>query len=184
MDHEASIIHTDNIEGLQLLPLTHSRDVRGTFSKLDLISLSSLADYGETMEVFWTTSNPNVARGMHIVEHASAGAKFVSVIQGALVDIVVDLRESSPSFLHMAQIPLEEQGPTLLVPNGCAHGFVTKSGCLTLYLQDSKYERSRDLGFDFESLPLDLPRDVIRSKRDAQLPLLEEFLRDRNSTLT
>lgn len=159
--------------------MSHSEDVRGTFSKLALSSLESVPDYGETMEVFWTVSGPNVARGMHVVNHPNAGAKFVSVIQGALMDVVVDLRESSPTFLHMARFPLAERGPTLLIPHGCAHGFFTESGCTLLYLQDSEYERSRDLGFGFESLPLYLPRNIIRSERDTELPLLEEFLRDR-----
>jgi dTDP-4-dehydrorhamnose 3,5-epimerase len=74
-------------------------------------------------------SSQGVLRGLHYQMPPHAQAKLVRVIQGEVLDVCVDLRESSPTFgQYTAEILSEENKKQIYIPEGFAHGFLTLSG--------------------------------------------------------
>ena len=76
--------------------------------------------------IFWCISNSkkNVFRGMHI-QNRNMQEKFVSVIMGKIIDVVVDLRPKSKTFgKHFKILLSEKNAKSILIPAGFAHGFM------------------------------------------------------------
>ena len=67
--------------------------------------------------------------------------KFVSCVRGAVFDVAVDLRKSSPTFLQWhAELLTEDNGATFVIPEGFAHGFqALNDDCEMLYLHTAVY---------------------------------------------
>lgn len=73
-------------------------------------------------------SRGGVLRGLHYQAGDAAQAKLVRVTEGAIVDVIVDLRRSEPSFGKWFAVELSaENGRQLFVPRGFAHGFAVVS---------------------------------------------------------
>lgn len=73
-------------------------------------------------------SQKGVLRGLHFQHPPFAQAKLVRVITGAVLDVVVDIRQKSPSFGQHYSVELNEKNKTMLyIPEGFAHGFLTLS---------------------------------------------------------
>jgi dTDP-4-dehydrorhamnose 3,5-epimerase len=91
-------------------------------------------------------------RGMHYQSAPAAEAKLVRCIRGAIFDVVADLRPDSPAFLrwHGCELTAENRR-ALLVPEGCAHGFLTlEDGCEVFYQVSHSYSPSHERGFRFD----------------------------------
>lgn len=95
-----------------------------------------------------------VVRGMHYQTLPSAEAKIITCLRGEILDVIVDIRKGSPTFLQHVEVPLSENDDcSLFVPRGYAHGFQTlQPDTELLYLHDNYYDREREHGL----LPLDL----------------------------
>ena len=73
-------------------------------------------------------SSQGVLRGLHYQLPPHAQGKLVRVIQGEVLDIAVDIRESSPTFgQYVAEILSSDNKKQLYIPEGFAHGFLTLS---------------------------------------------------------
>jgi dTDP-4-dehydrorhamnose 3,5-epimerase len=125
-------------------------------------------------------SSYGVLRGLHFQKTPYAQTKLVRVTQGAVIDVAVDLRKNSPTFLQHLSIELSaENKKQLLIPRGFAHGFVVISEtCEFLYKCDNLYHKESDGGilFSDDSLNIDwiLPIEkLIISEKDANLPLVK-----------
>lgn len=125
-------------------------------------------------------SSYGVLRGLHFQKTPYAQTKLVRVTQGAVIDVAVDLRKNSPTFLQHLSIELStENKKQLLIPRGFAHGFVVISEtCEFLYKCDNLYHKESDGGilFSDDSLNIDwiLPKEkLIISEKDANLPLVK-----------
>ncbi len=71
-------------------------------------------------------SNKNIVRGMHFQAPPHAQGKLVRVIKGAVQDVVVDIRKSSPTYGKNYSVDLTEENFLMLwIPPGFAHGFAT-----------------------------------------------------------
>ncbi|WP_245411892.1 dTDP-4-dehydrorhamnose 3,5-epimerase family protein [Phyllobacterium leguminum] len=94
-----------------------------------------------------------VVRGMHYQMPPSAEAKMVTCLHGKILDVIVDLRKGSPTFLHHAAITLSaDDNCVLFVPRGFAHGFQTlQPDTELLYLHDNYYDPGHEHGL----FPLD-----------------------------
>lgn len=120
-------------------------------------------------------------RGLHFQYPPSAQSKLVRCLRGRILDVVVDLREGSPTFArHLALELSAEDGAWLLVPKGCAHGYLAlEPDCQVLYKTDAFYDPEREGGIRFDDPDLGIPwpvREPIVSARDAQLPRLRDLL--------
>lgn len=93
-------------------------------------------------------SSYGVIRGLHAQRGDSVQAKLVSVIQGEVLDVVVDFREDSPSFKEVFSVKLSDQNKKqLFVPRGCFHGFAVLSPkVLFFYKCDNFYNQKADFG--------------------------------------
>lgn len=71
-------------------------------------------------------SQKGVLRGLHFQNPPHAQAKLVRVIQGAVLDVAVDIRKSSPTYGQHVAVEINEENKLMfLIPEGFAHGFLT-----------------------------------------------------------
>lgn len=113
---------------LLLSTVTHT-DFRGTFR--EVFSLENLNDFGVQFQFIQENESfsqqAGTLRGLHLQKHPNAQSKLVRVTQGAIMDVVVDVRQDSPSYLSKVLVPLSAQeGNQIFIPEGCLHGFITR----------------------------------------------------------
>lgn len=124
-------------------------------------------------------SAEGVIRGLHYSLAPEGQAKIVTCVGGALLDVLCDIREGSPTYGVVEVVPLAAAaGTTVLLPAGVAHGFCVPSGDAALcYLLSSPYRPDVEL----EIHPLDptlavpwvVPGEPLLSPKDAAAPTLE-----------
>jgi dTDP-4-dehydrorhamnose 3,5-epimerase len=120
-----------------------------------------------------------VLRGLHYQIHPRAQAKLVSVLQGEIFDVAVDIRHGSPTYGRWVGERLSGQnGRMLYVPVGFAHGFCALSDRAdVLYMVTDEYapECDRGLLWNDPDIGIDWPiTNPILSAKDAQLPTLRQ----------
>lgn len=130
-----------------------------------------------------SVSGRGVVRGVHWADVPPGQGKYVYCPQGALLDIVVDLRVGSPTFGRHEAVRLDSADyRALYVSEGLGHAFVAlEDNTVLSYLCSARYapKRERIVNVRDEELGLTLPADLtpILSERDANGPRLAE-LRD------
>jgi len=128
-------------------------------------------------------SSKGVLRGLHYqLEHAQD--KLVSVIQGKIFDVAVDIRHGSPTFGGwVGEILSDENHRQLFVPKGFAHGFLVLSDEVDLFYKCSDFYTPGDeygIRWDDPQLGIDWPfKDVLLSGKDKQQPILSSVILDR-----
>jgi dTDP-4-dehydrorhamnose 3,5-epimerase len=124
-------------------------------------------------------SSKGVLRGLHYQVSPFSQSKLVRVVNGTVLDVVVDIRQSSPTFGHHFTITLESDNKQqLFIPHGFAHGFVVLSETATFaYKVDNYYapEHERGIAFDDEKLKINwqLKSEMLTlSNKDLNYPTL------------
>jgi dTDP-4-dehydrorhamnose 3,5-epimerase len=112
-------------------------------------------------------------RGMHWQMHPFAETKLVRCTQGAIYDVIVDLRPNSETFLQWTAVHLTaENRKALYVPKGFAHGFQTLTDNTEVFYQMSDFyvaEAARGFRWDDPSFKIDWPEEIsIISQRDQE----------------
>ena len=122
-------------------------------------------------------SHKGVLRGLHFQKGEHAQAKLVSVLDGRIQDVVVDLRKDSPTFAQHFSMDLDSNNKKqLFVPRGFAHGFYTLSETASvLYKCDNYYHREAESGIRFDCPELNIEwslnsNDLLLSEKDKNLP--------------
>lgn len=123
------------------------------------------------------TSEKGTIRGMHFQLAPHAEMKLVSCIRGKIWDVVVDVREESPTFLQWhAEIISAENNRSLLIPEGFAHGFQTLEDNVDLvYLHSTPFNPDAQSGLNYAdpALAIKWPIPVGEiSMRDKTLPFV------------
>jgi dTDP-4-dehydrorhamnose 3,5-epimerase len=125
-------------------------------------------------------SSRGVLRGWHYQTEPHPQGKLVRVIAGAIFDVAVDIRRSSPTFGRWAGIELSEANRTQLwIPVGYAHGFVVISETADVVYKATDFyapECDRSIRFDDPAIGVELPIDTtpIVSAKDRNAPLLAD----------
>ena len=121
-------------------------------------------------------SSKGVLRGLHMQRGAAAQAKLVRVLEGAVLDIAVDLRKDSPSFgQHFAIELTADNRKQFFVPAGFAHGFVVLSEAATFFYKvDKFYEPGNEVGIMYNDKDLNIDwrlsdNELILSEKDKTL---------------
>jgi dTDP-4-dehydrorhamnose 3,5-epimerase len=140
----------------------------------------------ELKEVFYTVSKKGTVRALHF-QRVRQQPKLVRCISGRVWDVVVDLRPASPSFRKWESFELTgENRRELLIPGGCAHGYLVLETSIVSYKCSEPFVAEYDDGVRWDdpdlavAWPLDLvggPAGVILSDKDRNLPAFAEFMR-------
>ncbi len=114
-------------------------------------------------------------RGMHYQAAPHAEAKLIRCTKGAIYDVAVDLRPSSPTYKQwVAQTLTAENRTMLYVPEGCGHGFLTLEDESEVFYQMSEYyapEAARGFRWNDPAFGISWPEKVeVISERDATYP--------------
>ena len=122
-------------------------------------------------------------RGLHYQIGQHAQAKLVRVIQGKVLDVVVDLRNGSPTYGENVSLELsDENKKQLFIPKGFAHGFVVLSEtAIFSYKCDNYYDKSSEGGIIYNDPTLNIDwllpdNELIISEKDVVLPKLENAI--------
>ena len=119
-------------------------------------------------------SKKGVVRGLHFQRPPYVQTKLVRVIEGEILDVIVDLRKSSETFGKVFSVKLSAYNKLqLLVPKGFAHGYATLSdSARVLYKVDQYYNKNYDTGIHplSEALVINWGVSPILSERDQNLP--------------
>ncbi|SEB02840.1 dTDP-4-dehydrorhamnose 3,5-epimerase [Paraburkholderia sartisoli] len=135
----------------------------------------------EIVQINWSHTVPaGTVRGLHFQAGADADAKWVRCIEGHVWDVMVDLRQDSPTFLQWHAVELSaENNRAVFIPEGCAHGFQSiEPDSKLLYLHTAFYQPSaeRGIAFDDSQLAIAWPREVtLLSPRDRALPTVKTY---------
>ena len=180
-ERERDVIFTETaLFGAFLIDLERREDSRGFFARS--FCQREFADQGLRPVI----AQANVAynrvtgtlRGMHFQFPPAPETKVVRCTRGAIVDIIVDLRPESPTYLQSISVELnEEDGRALYVPERLAHGYQTlEDGTETSYQVGEFYapETEGGLAYDDPLLGLEWPLPVAAiSEKDSQWQPLE-----------
>lgn len=118
-------------------------------------------------------------RGLHCQKAPAAQAKLVSCTRGSIIDVAVDIRKDSPTYLKHVAVELSGENKKMLyIPKGCLHGFVTLTDNVELsYKVDDYYspENDRSIRFDDPIFGIDWGTDnPILSEKDRNAPLFSQ----------
>ncbi|HVR82176.1 MAG TPA: dTDP-4-dehydrorhamnose 3,5-epimerase [Luteimonas sp.] len=130
-----------------------------------------------------SSSARGVLRGLHYQWPKPQG-KLVSVLEGEIWDVAVDIRRGSPTFGRWTAVVLSADNKRhFWIPEGFAHGFVTLSErAVFTYLCTATYDRAADAGirWDDPALAIDWPVSApLLSDKDAKAPFLAEVAEER-----
>ncbi|MCA0131288.1 dTDP-4-dehydrorhamnose 3,5-epimerase [Winogradskyella alexanderae] len=173
------LITKTELEGCVILKPTIFRDERGyffesfnktTFKKHIGLDLNFVQDNE-------SKSSKGVLRGLHFQRGEHAQAKLIRVVKGKILDVVVDVRPSSPTYgKHLSIILSAKNKKQLYMPPGFAHGFVTLSKqAVVNYKCDNYYNKDSEGGIIFNDTTLNINwvldhKKLIISKKDLSLP--------------
>lgn len=126
-------------------------------------------------------SSFGVLRGLHFQKGDAAQAKLVRVLEGKVLDVVVDLRVGSPTYGKSYSIELSAENKLqLYVPRGFAHGYVVLSDSAEFFYKcDNFYSKADEGGIIYNDpvLNIDWGLDIslaVLSDKDKVLPKLSE----------
>ena len=128
-------------------------------------------------ETFYSKSHRNVIRGMHFCVPPFDSSKLVTVLCGAMRDVILDLRVDSPTYGNTFTVELSAGNHrSLYVPTGCAHGFLSLcDDTVTLYQTGGAYSASHDRTIRWDSFAYDWGVDypIISDKDKSGIPFCE-----------
>lgn len=168
------------IRGAYLISLDKKTDSRGGFARV--FCEDEFRDFDLTSEFVQANMSTNqrkgTLRGMHYQSANAAEAKLVRCTQGAIFDVIVDMRLSSSTYLHwFGSVLSSENERALYVPEGCAHGYLTLTNAATVfYFVSHRYspENEKGLRYDDPAIGIEWPEAVAEiSDKDASWDYLE-----------
>jgi dTDP-4-dehydrorhamnose 3,5-epimerase len=159
-----------NLCGLYRVNADVFPDERGAFIKNFQKKIFETAGLEcDFQEAFYSVSKKGVIRGMHFQVPPFDNAKLVYVVEGSILDVVLDLRRGSPTYGNFVNAELGR---------GLAHGFLANSRQATvMYLQTSSYSPECDTGIRWDSFGFNWDIDApIISNRDRSFKSFKDFI--------
>ena len=123
------------------------------------------------------TAKKGTLRGLHFQQAPMAQAKIVRVVQGCVMDVAVDLRKGSPTYLQWVSAELSAENKLqFFIPKGFAHGFLTLTDdVIFCYKADQLYSKECDRSIQFNDPDIGVNwgiADPILSEKDLRAPRL------------
>ena len=169
-----------DLPGVVIIDIEPFEDDRGAFART--FDVDEFAAHGLRTDLVQANLSINdvagTIRGFHYQVEPAPEAKYVRCVRGSLLDVVVDLRPDSPTYLRHVAVKLSERNRRgLYVPEHCGHAFQTlEDGTHATYGVSTRYTpgTERGLRHDDPALGVRWPLPVSRlSAKDASWPLLE-----------
>ena len=125
------------------------------------------------------TAKKGTLRGLHFQQDPMAQSKIVRVVRGAVMDVAVDIRKGSPTYLQWVAVELSEENKRqFYIPRGFAHGFLTLTDdVIFCYKVDNLYSKEcdRSIRFDDPDISVDWGiSDPVLSEKDLSAPWLKD----------
>lgn len=175
-------IENTPLQGLRSFTPKRHKDSRGFFMETWRDEWYALLEIQRPFiqENHARSEQAGVLRGLHYQRPPCAQAKLVWVTRGAILDVAVDLRQSSPTYAQWFSIELSAENATrFYIPRGFAHGYVTlKEGTEVQYKVDGYYSPDHEGGILWNDPDLAIPwgtAEPILSPKDTVLPALKNF---------
>jgi dTDP-4-dehydrorhamnose 3,5-epimerase len=171
--------HSTPISGLTVIERTRIQDSRGFLSRflcmrtLQPLGMKPIQQINQTL-----TKKAGAIRGLHFQYPPESEIKIVSCLHGRILDVAVDLRADSQTFLKWYATELSaENNLSFYIPEGFAHGFQTLTeDCELLYLHTANYSPAHEAGINplDSKLAISWPMPVTEiSARDQAHPMLD-----------
>ena len=174
------------IAGLIKVTPFNADDIRGCFTKdysKEVFEANGIRH--DLEEIFYTTSYQGVIRALHF-QREKQQPKLVRCIYGHVYDVVVDLRKDSCTFKKWLGFDLiGEKHDEILVPKGCAHGYLVLEDSIVSYKCSEKFYGEYDDGimWNDKDIAVDWPlekvggiENVILAEKDKNLQTFAEFM--------
>ncbi|MBR2514045.1 MAG: dTDP-4-dehydrorhamnose 3,5-epimerase [Halomonas sp.] len=175
------LFHQTNLKDARLIELEPRGDERGFFARtmcrVEFERHGLLCDFVQQNTSF--SAQRGTLRGLHYQRQPHAEAKLVRCLKGAIVDVIVDIRKDSETYLQHQLFELTDTNRhQLYVPPGFAHSFQTLTDDVEVsYLVSAAYhpEAERGLRYNDERLAIEWPiPPTVVSEKDASWPLISE----------
>jgi len=172
-------ITTTKLAGCFVLTPTVFSDDRGSFfeSFNQKVFLEKTGIEARFVQDNQSISQRGTLRGLHFQKEGFAQAKLVRVVQGKVLDVVVDLRPSSKTYgQHFSMVLTGENNQQIFIPKGFAHGFsVLEDQTVFSYKCDTYYQPDSEGGIHYNDpiLAIDWmlnPAELVLSEKDKNLP--------------
>jgi dTDP-4-dehydrorhamnose 3,5-epimerase len=175
-------IKSTSIEGLLIIEPQVFTDPRGYFyesyNKEKFVAAGINIEFVQDNQ---SLSQKGIIRGLHFQAPPFDQGKLVRVIQGAVLDVAVDIRKNSPTYGQNFSIELSAQNRTMFyIPPGFAHGFETlEDNTIFLYKCTDVYNKQSEGGLLWNDADLGIKwqsSNPLISDKDKILPLFKDFL--------
>ena len=175
------------LPGVLLLKTRNYQDARGLFTELWNENAYCIPGLPARFcqDNLSISRSRGTLRGIHFQKGEAAQGKLVRPIQGAIRDVVVDLRSESPTRFQWMVVELHAQeAEALFVPKGFGHGFLTLEDATCVYYKaDAPYSPQAEgsIRWDDPTLQIEwgsepFAQTPILSEKDAAAPLLRDWL--------
>ena len=169
------------LDGVKILEPKYFEDYRGYYT--ESYSSRTLREYG--IDTVFVQDNhlmslkKGTIRGIHFQNYPKAQSKLLRCTKGSILDIVVDLRKSSPTYKNWISVILSEKNrKQIFIPKGYGHACISlEDNTQVQYKVDELYypEYDRAIAWNDPELNIDWTIDnVILSKKDREAPFLKD----------
>ncbi|MBQ8763576.1 MAG: dTDP-4-dehydrorhamnose 3,5-epimerase [Clostridia bacterium] len=146
-----------------------------SYSKEKFEKLGITAEFIQDNRSF--SAQKGTLRGLHCQTNPRAQAKLITCLKGAILDVAVDIRKGSPTYMKWVAVELNEDNKKMLfIPKGCLHGFVTLTDNVEVtYKVDELYSPENDRSICFKDPAFGVEwgiEDPVLSEKDKNAPLL------------
>lgn len=173
-------INDTKLSGIYIIePIVHE-DSRGAFARIfcseelkEIFKNNTIKQVNHSI-----TNKKGTVRGMHFQYAPNCEIKLIKCIKGKILDVVIDIRKGSSTFLQSYSVELSADNKKMVyIPEGFAHGFQTlEDNCELLYFHSNTYTPDNEGALNIKDplLGLEWPLDIIEiSKRDKEHNFLD-----------
>ena len=153
-----------------------------SYSKEKFEKLGITAEFVQDNRSF--SAQKGTLRGLHCQTNPKAQSKLITCLKGAILDVAVDIRKGSPTYMKWVAVELSEENKKMLfIPKGCLHGFVTLTENVEVsYKVDEFYSPENDRSVCFCDSEIGVEWGVenpVLSEKDKNAPLFPLAADDR-----
>lgn len=165
------------LKGAFIIELERIEDARGFFARSWCVQ--EFEKQGIHKEIVQCNISYNAVkgtlRGMHYQKKPHQESKLVRCTAGAIFDVIIDLRDDSPTFMKWISVELNAENRKMIyIPDGFAHGFITLMDHTEIFYQMTAYytpAAARGIRFDDPAFNIQWPAAVnIISEQDKNYP--------------